>query len=194
MKKKLLTFLLLLSILIFSTTIVFAEAGRLSTSGFEIQEESNWCWVASALNSVHYETKNHRTQKAAVLHLKGSLLGEWYPNVRGSISDVEDAAEYISKNTEEYTGINVTCSFSFLKKEIELDNVTIAGLGYFNEDGERTGGHAVAIIGYRVVDGNNVIEYYDPWDGSINLRAFVVFCDSSYEGKEYVATCYNNES
>lgn len=114
MKKKLLTILLVLSIITFSITTIYAADGGLllASSEFEEQEKSNWCWVACARNSVHHETSNHRTQKAAVMHIKGTIL-DWYPDEPGTIAEIEEAAEYISKDTESYTGVSSTYSFSF---------------------------------------------------------------------------------
>ena len=81
MKKIFITIILIVSICTFSITVVSAvnEAVLLPLPGLEKQEKSNWCWVASARNSVHNEMDNHRTQKAAVMHIKGTLLN-WYPN------------------------------------------------------------------------------------------------------------------
>lgn len=194
MKRILLFFALVLSICTLCVSIVYAgDNVLLSTSGFEAQEKSNWCWVASARNSVHYETNNHRTQKAAVLHLKGSVLGEWYPNVFGNISDIEDAAEYISKDNESYTGANVTGTFLFLKGQIDYRNITIACAGYYNNN-VRNSGHAVVITGYHTLAGKNHIVYHDPLDNQTYVCLYSQFCDGSYNERIYDQTCYNNET
>lgn len=194
MKKKLLTIILIISILVFSATTIYAADGGqlLASSGFEKQEKSNWCWVACARNSVHHETSNHRTQRAAVMHIKGTIL-DWYPDEGGTISEIEEAAEYISKDTESYTGVSATRSFSFLKNEVELSNATITCAGYYNNN-VRNGGHAVVIIGYYISGSNNYIVYHDPWDNTSNTCLYSEFCDGSYNGRRYDYTCYNSEN
>ena len=55
------------------------------------QQKTNWCWAASAENSVRYEMKNPRTQKSAVNKIKGTTR-DAYPNVGGTLSDIKKAA------------------------------------------------------------------------------------------------------
>ena len=52
------------------------------------QQKTNWCWAASAENSVRYEMKNPRTQKSAVNKIKGTTR-DAYPNVGGTLSDIK---------------------------------------------------------------------------------------------------------
>lgn len=194
MKKNLITVILIISIFVFSTMVVYAadEAILLALPGLEMQEKSNWCWVASARNSVHNETDNHRTQKEAVRHIKGTLLN-WYPNDTGTISETEEAAEYISKGTEEYSVVNGAVTFQFLKSEVDNHNATIVGYSFYNGT-ERIGGHMVVITGYCVIGNNNQVVYYDPGDGISHTCSYSAFCNGSYNGGIYNATCYNTET
>lgn len=195
MKKKLLTILLVLSIITFSITTIYAADGGLllASSGFEEQEKSNWCWVACARNSVHHETSNHRTQKAAVMHIKGGILN-WYPNVKGTIADIEEAAEYISKDTESYTSENAKFAFSKFKEQVEYSNATIACAALYDSDGERVTGHCMLVIGYYISGNNNYLVYHDPANNSTYTCLFSEFLNGSFNGKKYEATCYNTET
>lgn len=193
--KRILTVLLVLSILTLSVTTIYAADGgvMLASSGFEKQEKSNWCWVACARNSVHHETSNHRTPKAAVRHIKGSLL-DWYPDEAGSITEIEEAAEYISKNKESYTGLNAVYSFTGLKKEVDQKDATITCGGYYNSNNVRKGGHAVVVIGYYISGKDNCVIYHDPSNNVTYTCPFLEFCDGTYNGRRYDQTCYNNET
>ena len=194
MKRVLARITLLLSLLTFFITGVYAAGGiLLSTEGFEKQEKSNWCWVASAHNSVHYETKLHRTQKAAVKHLKGTST-EPYPNLPGTVSEIEQAAEYISWNREYYISSYSAKNFDFLKRQVDLDNVTIASAGYYNNNNVRTSGHAVVITGYYISNNNEYsIVYFDPWDEISYTCTYTEFCNGAFNNRRYDATCYNME-
>lgn len=148
--------------------------------------------MACARNSVHHETTSHRTQKEAVRYLKGSILN-WYPDVRGDIVDIKEAAEYISKNTESYTWSAHSKSFTFLKNQVDYSNATIAGIVTY-KNGEQIGGHVVVITGYYISNEDNDINYYDPADGTFNTCSYSEFCDGYIRDRQYEATCYNNES
>lgn len=100
---------------------VLAEAKGIRLSYDMVkQEKTNWCWAASAENSVRYEMKNPRTQKSAVNKIKGTTK-EAYPNVGGTLSDIKKAAVYISRNTESYFNSSLSRSsvksFDFLKRK-----------------------------------------------------------------------------
>lgn len=194
MKKFISIITLTLSIFTFFVTAVYAAGGTmLSTEGFEKQEKSNWCWAASAFNSAQYETKLHRTQKSAVKHLKGTS-SDPYPNLTGTISEIEQAAEYISFKLENYYGSSGTRSFDFLKNQVDLDNITIASAGYYNNN-IRNGGHAVVITGYYISSNNEQsLVYFDPFDGISYTCTYTEFCNGSYNSRRYDATCHNTES
>ena len=184
--------LLVLTAVTFLGTSVYAAGVMLSTDGFEKQEKTNWCWVASALNSVHYETSSNRTQKAAVMYIKGTVLN-WYPNEGGTIAEIEEAAEYISKGTENYTGTDSETPFVFLRNEVNYNNVTIICAGRYSGD-VRTGGHAVAVTGYYTSGTEEYITYYDPMTGSNKTCSYSELCNNAVSGGRYDKTCFNNES
>lgn len=131
------------------------------TAKYVKQQKDNWCWAASAENSVRYERKINRTQKDAVKKLKGWLLNP-YPNIGGTAKDIKEAAEYISSGKENYSYENKQEDFNFLKRQIHIKNVPIITYGYFKGK-ERIDGHAVAVIGYN--DDKGTIEIYDSSNG-----------------------------
>lgn len=122
------------------------------------QQKSNWCWAASAENSVRYERKINRTQKDAVKKIKGWVLNT-YPNIGGTTKDIKEAAEYISKGKENYSYVKRQESYNFLKRQIHIQNVSVITYGYY-KDNDKKGGHAVAVIGYN--DDTGEIQVYDP--------------------------------
>ena len=61
------------------STIFITSANAVYVYRYQ-QEQTNWCWAASAENSVRYEMKNPRTQKSAVNKIKGTTR-DAYPNV-----------------------------------------------------------------------------------------------------------------
>lgn len=195
MKRKLSIVALTLSIFSLLMTTAYAAGGyMLSTEGFERQEKSQWCWAASAFNSAQYETKLHRTQKAAVKHIKGTSADS-YPNKPGSISEIKRAAEYISFSRENYYGASISYSFDFLKNQVNLNNVTIACAGYYDNQNVRNGGHAVTITGYYISESNACsLVYFDPWDGVSYTCTYIEFCNGSFNNRRYDGTCYNLES
>lgn len=128
------------------------------TANYVRQQKSNWCWAASAENSVRYERKTKRTQKDAVKKIKGFFLNP-YPNMQGYPIDIKNAAEYISFGTENYSCVKHQENFNFLKRQVHIKNVSIVTYGIYKGKG-KIGGHAVAVIGYN--DNMEEIQIYDP--------------------------------
>lgn len=186
--KVVISIILLLSVLV---TTVYAEDytfGLLSEYGFQKQEQSLWCWVACARNSVRFERSILRSQKSAVRKIKGKVV-----NTTGTITEIEEAAEYISYGNEDYDAIERTLSFINLKSQVKRGNVTIACAGYYDSQGNRNRGHAVVITGYLENAENNYINYFDPLDGVSYMCSYAEFCDGSFNKRKYDFTVYNNE-
>ena len=192
MKKIVLRVGSLILIAILLTLSCFAEGMVFSVLKFELQEKTNWCWVASAINAVHHEMENPRSQYTVVRQIKGTATN-WYPNEGGTIFEIEEAAEYASKNTESYTGVEATRSFNSLKNAIKNnDNAVVVCSGYYVQN-VRNGGHAVLIDGYAINTNGNYVQYFDPWDGTSHICTYESFCDGTYNGRIYDYTCYNTE-
>lgn len=101
---------------------------------------------------------------------------------------MRDAAEYISKNTEDYTAVSSTKSFNFISEQIYNYHPVLAGTvcdAY---------GHAVLIVGWDKSSGTQSITYFDPGDGSYRTCTYAEFCNGSFSGTSYVETCYNTAS
>ncbi len=177
-------FILILVIVLMLSGVV--EAKQLNDSWVR-QEKSNWCWAASAENSVLYERNITRHQKDAVKYIKGGILNP-YPNVGGTAKDTKDAAQYISNYTENYGYIEEKQTYSFLKSQIDRQNITITMAGYYKNN-ERTHGHATIIVGYN--DENRYITYFDPSDGKKYTCSYISYCDGSFNGRKFDMTIYN---
>jgi len=186
--KVVISIILLLSVLATTAYAGDYTFGFLSENGFQQQEQSLWCWVASARNSVRFEKTILRSQKSAVKKIKGSVIDR-----DGTITEIEQAAEYISYGTEDYDAIEKNLSFSNLKSQVKRGNVTIACAGYYDSNNKRNGGHAVAITGYLENAQNNYINYFDPLDGVSYMCSYAEFCDGSFNKRKYDFTVYNNE-
>ena len=186
--KVVISIVLLLSVLV--TTVYAGDYtfGFLSENGFQQQEQSLWCWVASARNSVRFERTILRSQKSAVKKIKDEVV-----NDSGTLTEIVRAAEYISYGTEDYVAIRKEMSFADLKNQVKRGNVTIACCGYYDSNGNRTGGHVVVITGYLENAQNNYIYYFDPLDGVSYTCSYTEFCNGSFNGMEYKETAYNNE-
>jgi hypothetical protein len=182
-------------------TVALAASGKTLSYTMVQQAMSNWCWAASAENSAkgyHEGSLNlSRTQWDAVHAIKGNSSMQ-YPNVGGTNGDADTAAEYISNNNliYDHTGTSVTSgvkSFSFLKSEIDAEEVPILSAGYYNSSGNRTGGHDVTMYGYFENGSTQQIRFYDPANGNtyyISYNSFKNGCSSTnyriYDGTIWV--------
>jgi 3-deoxy-D-arabino-heptulosonate 7-phosphate (DAHP) synthase class II len=124
----------------------------------------------------------------AVYPIKGSS----YPNVGGTLADSVNASEYISGNTEDYSYSSYARTFLFISNEVALhSNFVELAAGYYDSNGNRTGGHMVAMNGE---DDSGTLEYLDPWDNTHYQCKYTAFCNGSFNGWRYDVTVYNMES
>lgn len=155
------------------------------------QQKTNWCWAASAENSVRYERKIKRTQKDAVKKLKGWLLNP-HPNIGGNAKDIKEAAEYISSGKENYSYLNKQETFNFLKRQVHIKNVPIIIYDYYKGK-QKTTRHAVAVIGYN--DANDSIRVYDSDDGQKHWYDYKTLCNGKIKinklNAKYSSTIFN---
>lgn len=201
MKEKILKIVTVLFVFIFAISmkgvITKAEDARFFCYTQKKQAKTNWCWAASAENSVRWERSITRDQYDAVKKIKGIVIINPYPNVGGSIADIKKAAEYISKNKESYSKTALSTSsgvksFEFLKNEVKNSDVTILVGGYYDSKGKRNGGHVVTCTGYSISGNSNVLTIYDPWDGSTSNVKYSYFKDG-FGSRKYDGTVYNAE-
>ena len=143
--------LTLIFALTFSTTI-FAAVDR----NYEYQQDSNWCWAASAKNMVIGERPKNDpptiSQTEAVIEVKGTPA-----NVQGSMADAIDAAEFISEGQYEYISL-ARNSFFTLNNMKYMTDTAQSPIYLFLSDNETSEGHAVIIYG---VNGNDLL-IFDP--------------------------------
>lgn len=201
MKEKILKIAIGLFAFIFAismtSVITEAESARSFSYTQKKQAKTNWCWAASAENSVRWEMNITRDQYDAVKKIKGTPIFDPYPNVGGTLADMKNAAEYISKNTESYcktalspySGVK---SFLFLRDEVKEGDVTILVAGYYDSKGNRNGGHAVTCTGYSTVGNMDKIYIYDPWDGSTSVIQYGFF-SNGFGSRRYDGTVWNAE-
>lgn len=154
------------------------------------QQKSNWCWVASAQCSATYENElTPYDQYDAVRFLKGTPSTP-YPNVGGTILDTERAAEYIVNMNVDYFSANCTYPGEFFVSQILSNHVAMAGAGYYDQNGNRTGGHVTPILGISHESGTRFITYYDPYYNRNYRMPITSFFDgSSFNGRKYDQTC-----
>lgn len=165
----------------------YAEASKLLISrSWKMQQDSNWCWVACAQNSVINVLGKAESQESGVKHIFGSVV-----NKGASNAQTANVAEYLSNDVLVY-GHTVTGTkkgFSFLKKKIDVGYVTILSSGYY-DGSKRKNGHDVLMTGYDTAGGNHIY-YYDPLDGKVNFCTYKSFVDGTYNGAKYDGTIYN---
>ena len=156
------------------------------------QEKSNWCWVASAENACICTGNHDHNQYFAVYVLKGTHQNP-YPNYTGSISESASAVGLISSNELSFIGEYNSKTFSFLAEEIYTGYPVITAGGYYNDDNERQGGHAVLTIGWTNAHSVNEIVYFDSsGNGSYHTCTFEGFCNGTYNTRKYDQTAYHS--
>ena len=134
----------------------------------EVQEKSNWCWVASARALARQEGKVTKSQTDTVIYVKGENVNEM-----GSLQEYEKAVEYLSGKN--FATKVTPLTFSQIKKI--LDDGHLVGANCGNYLGSyRYSGHSLYIVGYSTNDGNNMITYVDPMDGEDYRLSYDEFC------------------
>ena len=146
---------------------------------------------ASAENACKCEGYHYHDQYYTVNVMKGTMTDPC-PNVTGSIGDSASAVGIISTNCLSYTGVNSAKSFAFIAELIYYNHPVIAAGGYYDEHGNRNGGHAVLIIGWSDATGTDEISYYDSLNsGSYHTCTYSSFCDGSYNTRIYDQSAYH---
>ena len=184
------TVLLLSTANVVNTTLDIVSAASSKTLSYTMvkQDKTNWCWAASAENSVRGTYKYHlgstpsRDQWDAVEYIKGS-----YVNSGGTIIEIKIAADHISNNKYRWSSAGSTKTFDFLKGRI-TNYVTPVIAGYYSSGG----GHAMTCVGYKIDSSNTeYIKIYDPWDGTKTYTKYTSYCNGTgYKSLTYSATCW----
>ena len=126
------------------------------------QEMNLWCWAASAQMVSRTHIAPMRTQTEIVTQIKGSAVNE-----AGSPIETRNAVNWASNSTA-YVFINNPLSESELIKKIESGISVIITRGFYDENNERTNGHATVIYGFRLDGANVSFMINDPWPAVSN--------------------------
>ncbi len=151
------------------------------------QQQSNWCWVASAECSGKHLRYTDRTQTGAVTEIKGGVVNE-----TGTIFETAEAAEYFTHGLYDYVGEGRRYPCELFTAQLMNNYIPIAG-GIYYENGVATGGHATPVHSVqRLGNGIKLIGYYDPDIDKTFTCSYEAFCDGSYNDRQYGLTCYIN--
>lgn len=164
MKKNSRLILILITILaLFSLNIsVFAYTPVPSTctgytfySTVEPQEQTNWCWAASALNTAKKEYASVTKQQGnAVYYVKGGLV-----NQTATAAETALAAKYLTDFTKSFS-VSGVLSYNYICISVYNQHPIILGAA------NAYGGHMVMIHGWGIGESNQqFVYYYDPWPG-----------------------------
>ena len=147
------------------------------------QEEDNWCWNASSqMFSENYGFSSRSQQETAehVFDREDDL------NHGGTTTDMKSAISFYSDNSFNTTVKNVLKEKKLLKTLTTRGPVIITR-GWYDNEGNRNGGHATIIYGYKFNEDTNAYDYYinDPWEpniGSSYTRQYEEIVDGSSTG------------
>lgn len=130
------------------------------------QAKSNWCWAASAEASAHHAYPNSTRSQYHAVNL---IYGPEYYNYPADIEQTAQAATYLAHNYVTYQGHESMPVSEFLTSQLVRDRVTILCYGYYDQAGNRNGGHAVTVQGITLDSdtATRTIHVYDPYEDEI---------------------------
>lgn len=138
-------------------------------SQVEGQQQSNWCWAASArMASMKYPHVTISQASAAVFIKLGIETANpdatqiAQSNFGGVVEETEHALEYITGIENVYSKWGKIYDESTLKNLLDQNLPVIILMGFYNNDGHRTSGHYVIIYNYH-------------WDATDNLYVYDIF-------------------
>ncbi len=157
---------------------------------YEMQEKTNWCWVACAENINKWNGSAFRTQRDAVKEIKGNTLIP-YPNVTGSINDTKRAAKYISNNTVSYVSSSNVLTYFGICDRIYNDQPVIAGGIKFMPEG--LAAHMVLLTAWYTGNGTNRLSFFDPETGLYEDCIYEEICTGTSSANfMYLESVYMN--
>ena len=127
------------------------------TTGFQLQERTNWCWAASARNMAvaKFTSANvTKSQSQVVKQIKGSIVNEG-----ASIKETANAITSFSKSGSA-TSTNSAPSLTKIKSEINKGRAVLLGL-----EGLLGMGHSIIVYGYD--NDSKDLHIFDPRDSRI---------------------------
>lgn len=167
-----------------SSLNTFAAYEELNVSVLE-QQDTNWCWAASALMAGEYAySACDKSQADLVKHVKGSVV-----NKTGSIWDVENAAEYATNDTLGLSALLGRWSLSKIRGAIDKDYPVIIRI-----ETNISSGHFLVVRGYNTSNDNLVIN--DPWTQTREIGSYsdLVAGKWAHDTRKYANTVYFNNS
>lgn len=176
------------------SSIVHVAEAYLIDKNYVPQEKTNWCWAASAENSVRAVMKPAHTQKEAVKKIKGTAINP-YPNKGGSLKEIANAADYISNYNLDYYYVTTALTASALKRYNANGYAPVLVSGEYTDI--RAGGHAVILVDCYQSVGGYTIEYYEcdqfnaKGGAGYKYCSYERFCNGDYNGRIYDGTVYN---
>ncbi len=177
MKKKTLVSLMCVFLISFILSLnIIATVVELNVTRYS-QLSSNWCWVACAQMLANSQVTCTRSQSQAVNYVKNTTTA---PNVKGTVTETQIAAEYIAENqittikgTQTEYNDNIPLSETAFKNKIKNGYPVIVGVNLL--DPSESGRHMV--LAYKYGDALGLkIYYYDPVNSSSSV---------SYDGSFY---------
>lgn len=137
----------------------FYKNGELKTTELGVlrqqQEQSRWCWAASAVMIGKYKTNSTVSQVQAVKYVKGSPINEG-----GTDAEVIEAIRFVSNNTKNAIRTNPLTLTNLINK---IDIGRPFGIHIAWDNG---GGHMIVGAGYNVE--TKSIYAIDPWESTAN--------------------------
>ncbi len=152
------------------------------------QQNSMWCWAASAETSAKHIAPSSKTQAEAVCYVKGSTDDQ-----SGDIEDIAYAANFFmaySNGNAHYVSYNGAKNFTFLKAQVMADKEPIIG-GWEYLSSSNWNNHATVV--YKVIesdDGAKGVGYYDPFSNDFHICSYNNFCNGTSSGVSWQETCY----
>ena len=124
------------------------------------QEQSNWCWAASALMVGKYAYPSTTvTQSQIVYHVKGTV-----DNLPADLYESADAAMFVTNYNTGYTVHSSYFSFSTTKNYID-SGVPIMARVYRSTPAQDSLGHFYVIYGYHESSTGQYLYIINPGDG-----------------------------
>lgn len=149
------------------------------TTGFQKQERTNWCWVASARNMAVTKVGKVnvvKSQSNVVQIIKGSIKNE-----TGSLGETSKAIKIFNvscKSSYKFARL----SFKTLKEKINKGGGVIMAM-----QNPLYGGHTILLYGY---DSNGKVKVYDPKKGPIICRYTDLRDGKTLSGYSYEQSIY----
>ncbi|MCU6761259.1 Uncharacterised protein [uncultured Roseburia sp.] len=140
------------------------EATLSSSSGYtkqlgvtrQKQEDTKWCWAASASMIGKYISSPGKTQTAIVKYVKGSKVNEG-----ATTSETKKAVQYAVGSNHKVKTYNIVPMTTFIKYIYSMKHPIAMEL-----DWDSGNGHVVVIAGVK--SSNNLLYVIDPWKSVTN--------------------------